>query len=372
MNGASAGGKGLIVLAAGGTGGHLFPAQALAEALTARGYGTLLMTDARGMTWRERFPGEVMRIPSATVTPGRPWRVPVQVFTLLRGFLKARGFLKGAMPLAVAGFGGYPSVPPLFAAQHLRIPTLLHEQNAVMGRANRFLARRASAIATSFPKVTGLDGVLQKKATFTGNPVRAAVLAAADAPYEPPEEADAPFHLLIFGGSQGARFFSEMMPEVIAALPSAVRRHLIITQQCRPEDLDSVREAYARLEVNATLAPFFDDMPQRMAQAHLVIARAGASTVAELAVIGRPAILVPLPHALDNDQLRNARAFSEAGAGWLMRQEEITAEKLAALITRLRYAPADLRSAHAAAKTLARPDAASRLADMVEELALRV
>ncbi len=372
MNSGDAGGKGPIVLAAGGTGGHLFPAQALAEALNTRGYATLLMTDARGMAWRDRFPGEVMRIPSATITPGKPWRMPLQGVALLQGYLRARGHLKRMMPLAVAGFGGYPSVPPLLAAQHLRIPTLLHEQNAVLGRANRLLARRASMIATSFPRVNGLENVPHQKTAFTGNPVRSAVLAAAKMPYVPPEKADAPFHLLVFGGSQGARFFSEMMPEVMAALPAAVRRNLVVTQQCRPEDLENVKAAYARLDVDATLAPFFDDMPQRMAQAHLVIARAGASTVAELAVIGRPAILVPLPHALDNDQLRNARAFSEAGAGWLMRQEEITAEKLAAVIMRLRYAAEDLRAAHVAAKTLARPDAASVLADLVEGLALRV
>ena len=361
----------LAVLAAGGTGGHLFPAQALAEELVARGWQVVLMSEARAREYAGRFPSsEIIEVPAATITPRRPWKVPGQLWRLWRGWDLARRELARRGPAVVAGFGGYPSLPPLLAAQGLRIPTLIHEQNAVLGRANRLLARRATAVATSFPKVAGLEPGQLDKAVFTGNPVRRAVLEAAHiAAHRPPEAADRPFNLLVFGGSQGARFLSEIMPAVLRALPGPVRRSLRIVQQCRPEDLDAVRDAYRELEVLATLKSFFDDMPQRMAWAHLVIARAGASTVAELAVMGRPAILVPLPHALDNDQLRNARAFAEAGAGWVMEQATLTAEKLAAFLTKLRYDAARLRAAHAAALSLARPDAAARLADVMTGLA---
>ncbi len=371
-----AGGNGerrVAVLAAGGTGGHLFPAQALAEALVARGWTTVLMSDARARDYGKTFPAaEMLVVPSATLTPGRPWRVPGQLFRLLRGFLMARRALRARQPAVVAGFGGYPSLPPLLAAQHLRLPTLVHEQNAVMGRANRLLARRARAIATSFPKVAGLPAGAADRAVFTGNPVRRAVIEEARrsaAAYDPPEGAGETFELLVFGGSQGARFLSDIMPPALAGLPAAVKRALRVTQQCRPEDLQRVARAYGEAGIVAELKDFFDDMPQRMARAHLVIARAGASTVAELAVMARPAILVPLPHALDNDQLRNAEAFSRAGAGWVMPQAEITAEKLAAFLTQLRFDRARLMAAHAAAATLARPDAAERLADVLEAIA---
>jgi UDP-N-acetylglucosamine--N-acetylmuramyl-(pentapeptide) pyrophosphoryl-undecaprenol N-acetylglucosamine transferase len=366
-----AGGRRLAILAAGGTGGHLFPAQALAEELVARGWLTVLMSDARARDYGRRFPAtEILVVPAATITPRRPWRVPGQLWRLLRGFLLARRGILARQPAVVAGFGGYPSLPPLLAAQHVRVPTIIHEQNAVMGRANRLLARKARAIAASFPQMAGLDSALRERVVFTGNPVRRAVIeAAAKARYDPPEGAGEIFELLVFGGSQGARFFSDVVPPALAALPAAVKRALRVTQQCRPEDLQRVARAYAEAGIVAELKDFFDDMPQRMARAHLVVARAGASTVAELAVMARPAILVPLPHALDNDQLRNAEAFSRAGAGWVMPQAEITPEKLAAFITKLRFDRGRLMAAHEAAATLARPDAAARLADVVEAVA---
>lgn len=357
-----------VVLAAGGTGGHLFPAQALAEVLVERGLLVHLMTDRRGLGYGGRFPAaDCHAISSATITAAKPWRLPLQLWRLGRGYLRARALLTAIGPVAVAGFGGYPSVPPLIAAQRLGIPIVLHEQNAVMGRANRFLARRAGAVATSFPEVAGLSG-LKARIAFTGNPVRQAVLQVRDAPYVAPG-ADETFRLLVFGGSQGARFFSDFVPGAIAQLPLAVRRNLKIIQQCREEDLARVKAAYEELKVDAELAAFFADLPRRMAAAHLVIARAGASTVAEVAAIGRPAIFVPLPHAIDNDQLRNAESFARAGAGWMVREGEVTADSFAALLTRLRYGETDLAAAASAARALGVPDAAMRLADLVLETA---
>ncbi len=363
--------RGLIALAAGGTGGHLFPAQALAEELVRRGYITILLSDERAKDYGSRFPAiSIEVIPSSTITIRKPWKIPFQLFRLWRGMRAARKVLGGNRPKAIIGFGGYPSFPPLAVAARLNIPSAIHEQNAVMGRANRAMARKVDVLASSFPEIAHLPKSLADKVVFTGNPVRAAVLEAARAPYAAPG-ADETFNLLIFGGSQGAHYFSQLGPKLVAELPKAVRRRLCVTQQVRPEDMDKTRHDYNRLGVDVTLESFFDDMPRRMAAAHLVIARAGASSVAELAVIGRPAILVPLPHALDNDQLMNARAFSAAGAGWVFRQDEIEPEQLAAFITRLRFAPQDLEAAHKAARAFARPDAARRLADVIEGLAGR-
>ena len=361
--------RGLIALAAGGTGGHLFPAQALAEELVRRGYITILLSDARAKDYGSRFPAvEIVTIPSSTLSARKPWKLPFQAYRLWRGLKLSRALLRKNRPKAIVGFGGYPSFPPLMAAVKLGIPSAVHEQNAVMGRANRAMAKKADVIASSFPGIAHLPEKLKNKVVFTGNPVREAVLKAAEKPYEPPGPRGT-FRLLVFGGSQGARFFSEMTPKVLAELPSAVRKRLHVTQQCRPEDIDDVRQAYNRLGIKAELASFFEDMPKRMAASHLVMARSGASTVAELAVIGRPAIFVPLPHALDNDQLMNARAFSKAGAGWVFSQDAIEPERMAAFMTQLRYKPEDLLAAHRAAKAFARPDAARRLADVVEKLA---
>jgi len=360
--------RGLIALAAGGTGGHLFPAQALAEELVRRGFIVMLFTDARGRKYGDRFPAvDVVQVSSSTLTFRKPWKLPFQLLRLLKGVSEARLRLGRNRPAAIIGFGGYPSFPPLLAASRMGIPSAVHEQNAVMGRANRAVAKRVDVIASSFPEIVNLPPALKRKVVFTGNPVRKAVLDMASAPYAPPGESGT-FELLVFGGSQGARFFSELMPKVLRELPAALRDCLHVTQQCRPEDIEEVRRAYAGLGINATLETFFADMPQRMAQAHLVISRAGASTVAELAVIGRPAILVPLPHALDNDQLMNARAFSRAGAGWVFKQDAIRPDQLAMFITKLRYEPETLRAAHEAAKHFARPDAAQRLADVMERL----
>ncbi len=360
---------GLIALAAGGTGGHLFPAQALAEELVRRGYITILLSDARAKSYGGDFPAiDIAEIPSSTLSIRKPWKLPFQAFRLWRGMKKSRILLGRNRPKAIIGFGGYPSFPPLLTAVKLGIPSAIHEQNAVMGRANRAMAKKVDVIASSFPEIAHLPEKLKDKVVFTGNPVRAVVIEAAKTPYAPPD-GKGTFELLIFGGSQGAHYFAELAPKMLAEMPEAVRKRLHVTQQARPEDIDALRHDFNRLGIDATVESFFGDMPKRMAGAHLVMARSGASSVAELAVIGRPAILVPLPHALDNDQLMNARAFARAGAGWVYKQDMIQPEQMAAFITRLRYAPDDLMAAHKAARAFARPDAAARLADVVEKLA---
>jgi UDP-N-acetylglucosamine--N-acetylmuramyl-(pentapeptide) pyrophosphoryl-undecaprenol N-acetylglucosamine transferase len=352
------------MLAAGGTGGHLFPAQALAEELVGRGYRIHLMTDERVRDYGKSFPAEKVHIiPAATVTLSAPWKVPSQLLRLFLGYRLARKILAENAALAVAGFGGYPSLPPVLAAVQLRLPTLIHEQNSVLGRANRFLAARVSAVATSFDRVRNVPAAA--KLTLTGNPVRAIVRTVAGSPYP---DLDGEIRLLVFGGSQGARFFADTMPNVIANLPETLRTRLHITQQCREEDMARTTEAYLKSGIRADLNPFFMDMPHRMAASHLVICRSGASSVAELGVVGRPAVLVPLPHALDNDQLRNAESFSEAGAGWLQPQGGIESASLAAFLAGLLSNPAGLKEAAAAALRHGRPDAARRLADLLQSI----
>lgn len=359
----------IIVLAAGGTGGHLFPAQALAEELVRRGFTIHLMTDERVRDYGKTFPAaETHVVPSATISLSDPLRLPARAWRLLSGYIAARAILKRLRPAAVVGFGGYPSFPPILAASRLGIPTCVHDQNAVMGRANRLLSKYADVVASSFPELIGLPAAAKDKLVFTGNPVRDIALRESGADF-PALAKDMPFNLLVFGGSQGARFFAEFMPKVIAALDRDVLKSLRLVQQCRPEDLDAVRMDYSNRGFEFELQPFFMDMPKRIAAAHLVICRSGASTIAELGVIGRPAILVPLPHALDNDQLRNAESFAAAGAGWVRPQGELDAAEFAAFLTRLRYDGAALRQAAQAARKHGKPDAAQRLADLTEDLA---
>lgn len=356
----------VIALAAGGTGGHLFPAQALAEELGGRGIEVHLLTDSRVKEHGLEFPAaRIYDIPSATLSFRAPHLLPVRLWRLWRGYGIARTILLALRPQVVVGFGGYPSYPPMLAAARLKIPTVLHEQNAVLGRANRAMARQASAIASSFPEIVNLSPRLRGKVVLTGNPVRGAIRAIAGVPYDQPA-LDRPFRLLVFGGSQGARFFSELVPAALADLPGPVRRRLVVIQQCRAEDIEEVKAKYAALRLEHVVAPFFSDMPRLLAEAHLVICRSGASTIAELGVVGRPAILVPLPHSIENDQLRNATSFSRAGAGWLIPQSELTPELLASLVTRFRYQDSELVEAAEAAKAEGRPDAAKRLADLVE------
>ena len=360
------------MLAAGGTGGHLFPAYALAEELGRRNIAVDLVTDMRGDRYGTGFPArKVYRIPSATFAGRSPLAAAWTAVTLARGIRAAAKLLGTVKPKVVVGFGGYPSFPPLMAARLKRIPTALHEQNAVLGRANRMLVKRVSAVATSFEATKLLEGAALAKSCFTGNPVRDQVIDWAERPYRPCEGDDR-FRLLVFGGSQGARFFSETVPKAVQLLPAALRQRLHVIQQCRPEDqaqvLAGYKSAAGSLGIEAEVAPFFKNLPELMASSHLVIARAGASSVAELTVMGRPSILVPLPHALDNDQLQNATRLAESGACWCIEQKALTPARLAQEISRLMSEPATLVAAAEAAKRQGRPDAVHRLADLVESL----
>jgi UDP-N-acetylglucosamine--N-acetylmuramyl-(pentapeptide) pyrophosphoryl-undecaprenol N-acetylglucosamine transferase len=357
--------KGGVLAAAGGTGGHLFPAEALAAALAKRGIGVELATDARAARHSGAFPESAVHvIPSATIRGRNPFSLAKTGTLLGYGFSKAWLMLPFLRPSVVVGFGGYPTIPPVLAATLRKVPTVIHEQNAVMGRANRFLAPRVTAIATGFAGVVDKDPVLAGKATHTGNPVRPAVVAAAAAPYAQPDTAG-PLHLLVFGGSQGARVMSDVVPLAVERLEPRLQMRLRVVQQAREEDMPHVRHIYARLRVNAEVEPFFRDLPARMAASHLVVSRSGASTVAELAAIGRPAILVPLPHALDQDQRENAGHLQRAGGAIRLDQSEFTPDRLAAEIAALAAEPARLGAMAAAAKSQGAVDAADRLADLV-------
>lgn len=359
--------RGVILLSAGGTGGHLFPAEALAAVLKRRGWTVHLATDHRVNSYARDFPAaETHIIPSGTF--GRnPVAFARALRDLSRGFLQARRIIAAIKPMAAVGFGGYPTVPPILAAARARVPTIIHDQNAVLGRANKFLASRVTAIATGFPKVKGAE-MFVARTIETGSPVRESVLRAAATPY-PGRQAGGPFHLLAFGGSQGARFMSDLVPPAIEALPAETRGLIHVTQQCRPEDIDRVRDAYARMGVEAELRPFFDDMPARIAASHLVVSRSGASTVAELSVIGRPAIMVPLPNALDQDQKANAEVLARAGGGWMVEQRDMNPGRLAHDLAELIANPRRLADSAAAATLIGRPYAADKLADLVETVA---
>jgi UDP-N-acetylglucosamine--N-acetylmuramyl-(pentapeptide) pyrophosphoryl-undecaprenol N-acetylglucosamine transferase len=355
----------LILLSAGGTGGHLFPAESLANALKGAGARVALATDKRVGAIAGSFPAdEVIEIPSATPSGRSLLRKASAAFMLGLGVAKAVPAIRRLRPAAVVGFGGYPTVPPVIAAAMLGLPTIIHEQNGVMGRANRLLARRASMIATGFPNVRGIPTGARGRIVHTGNPVRPAVLDAAHYGY-PPLLKGGKLRLLVFGGSQGARVMSDVVPAAIERLPKEFYPQLVIAQQAREEDLLRVRSHYARLLVNVEVQPFFKDMPRRIADAHLVIARSGASTVAELSVIGRPAILVPLPGALDQDQAANAQALAEIDAAVVMPQTEFTPDNLARVIRDLFDNPDRLTRAAAAAKSASITDAAERLAQAV-------
>ncbi|HSI41456.1 MAG TPA: undecaprenyldiphospho-muramoylpentapeptide beta-N-acetylglucosaminyltransferase [Xanthobacteraceae bacterium] len=361
----------LILLAAGGTGGHLFPAEALAGALQARGVAVELVTDSRAARYAGHFPARKLHIlPADTVRGRSPLALARTTVTLGTGIAKGFALMRRLRPAAVVGFGGYPTVPPLAAAVLARLPTVIHEANAVPGRANALLAPYVSAIATGYPDLFAAQPPLAAKARHTGNPVRPAVLAVAGAAFAPPDSVS-PINLLVFGGSQGARIMSEIVPPAVARLAPALRARLRIVQQCRAEDIDEVRAAYGALGVAAELAPFFADLPARMAEAHLVIGRSGASTVAELSVIGRPSVLVPLPNALDQDQLANAMALAKAGGALLLPQVDFTPERFASEFSRFAAAPETLAAMASAAKRLGRADAAERLADFVLDLTRR-
>ncbi len=362
-------GSPLVVVAAGGTGGHLFPAEALAIALSRRNITVDLITDERAARYGE-FPGHATHIiPSATVAGRNPLHFVGATFKLGRGTINALFLFTRLRPAVVVGFGGYPTIPPLLAAMLRGIPAVIHEQNGVLGRANRLLGRRVQAIATGFRGLLADDPRLAGKVTHTGNPIRPAVAEAATTPYP---NADGPLRILIFGGSQGARVMADVVPPAIELLPMAVRARLSITQQARDEDIARVQAAYGRFGVAAEVEPFFRDLPARIAASHLVISRSGASTVAELAAIGRPAILVPLPHALDHDQRANANMLERAGGAVVMEQTSFTPNHVAAEIARLAASRDKLAEMAAAARGQGILDGADRLADLVMRIAGQV
>ncbi len=353
------------VLAAGGTGGHMFPAAALARELRARGVAVVLVTDRRGAGFGGDLADvETHHISAGGIAGGSPFKRLSGLLRLALGVLQARRLMRRLDPDAVIGFGAYAAAPTVLAASLLGRRVILHEQNAVMGRANRLLAGRADIIATGFARVEGLKAAELGKTRMTGNPVRPEIQSVGQQAYHGPRAGEA-IHLLVVGGSQGAKVFNSAVPAAVARLPEALRARLRIAQQVPGGALDRVHAAYRDCGVEADLAGFFDDMPARLGRAHLVICRAGASTVAELASAHRPAILVPFPHATDDHQTANARALADVEAGWLIPQSDLTAEALAERLDSLLNTPARLETAAAHAGDFAPGDAAGRLADLV-------
>lgn len=359
----------IAVVAAGGTGGHLFPAQALAEALIARGWRIVLASDERAAAFAESFPAEErIGLSARTFRRGDPVSMAQAGVAIVRGVLQARAAFSRIDPAVVVGFGGYPSVPGLVAGITQGRPTLLHEQNAVMGRANRRLASHVRAVACAFPVLQKAPGSVAERAVVVGNPVRPEIRALADHPYSPPTP-DGPIRLLITGGSQGARLLSELMPEAIRKLPENLRQRLKVQQQTRKESMDNARRIYADAMVEAEIAPFFRDMATRLRDAHLVIGRSGAGSVCEFAVAGKPAILIPLAIALDDDQGQNARVLAEAGGAEVARESQLSVEAMSGALQKLLTNPERLARMAAASRSIAKPDAAERLADLVERTA---
>lgn len=355
----------LVALAAGGTGGHMFPAAALARELLSRGVGVALLTDHRaGGFGPELSEVETFRLSAGGIAGGSPWNKLKSATKLALGYLQARRILKRIGAEAVVGFGGYASLPGVVAASHLGLRTVLHEQNAVMGRANRLVAGKADILATSFEEVAAVAESDRAKIVITGNPVRAAIAALNNKPYALPSHGGS-LRILVVGGSQGARVFNELMPKAICLLPEGLLRRIKLAQQVRGNDLEEMQATYAACGVHPELKPFFDDVPERLKAAHLVISRSGASTVAELAAAGRPAIMVPYPFATDDHQTANAEALAKGGGGWVMSQRSLTAEMLAEKLRDLLEHPTALAEAASAARGFAKMHAAEKLADLV-------
>lgn len=353
------------VLAAGGTGGHMIPAHALAEELMRRGHRAALVTDDRGARIPGLFEGVQVHILPAGRLSGGPVGWLKAARNILTGRAMAMRLYETFRPSAVIGFGGYPAFPALLAARAMKVPTLIHEQNAVLGRVNRLVAGRVDAVATAYEEVQRLPKRARGRTHLVGNPVRDEVLALREQPF-PPLSDDGIFRLLVTGGSQGASVLSSVVPNGLALLPEHFRRRLQVTQQCRAEDIDEVRARYAELGIPADLATYLPDLPERLAWSHLVIGRAGASTIAELTAAGRPAILIPYPSATDDHQFYNAREMARAGGARMIRQQDFTPVELARQMQKLGLEPKALANAAAKARAVGRPDAARALADLVE------
>jgi UDP-N-acetylglucosamine--N-acetylmuramyl-(pentapeptide) pyrophosphoryl-undecaprenol N-acetylglucosamine transferase len=357
-----------ITLAAGGTGGHMVPAHALAAELKARGHGVMLVTDERGA----RIPALFEDVPTHILPAGRLGGGPIgwikAFFAVLTGRREAKALYREFTPDAVVGFGGYPAFPTLLAANALHIPTILHEQNAVLGRVNRLLAGSAAAIATAYSEVERLKPRFQRKVALVGNPVRESVARLGTMPF-PEYDETAPLKILVTGGSQGATVLGSVVPDALGMLAPKLRHRLQVVQQCRPDDIEAVRNRYAALNIPAELLTYIEDMPDKLAEAHLVIARAGASTIAELTAAGRPAILIPLPIATDDHQTVNAREMAKAGGARMIPQDEFSPEVLAAQIEAVAGDPQALSNAAERALSVGRPHATKDLADLVERIA---
>jgi UDP-N-acetylglucosamine--N-acetylmuramyl-(pentapeptide) pyrophosphoryl-undecaprenol N-acetylglucosamine transferase len=356
-----------FVLAAGGTGGHMIPAHALADELRGRGHGVLLITDERGT----RFPGIFENVPLHVLPAGRLGGNPIAMLkalgAVLRGRSEAKKLYRDHRPDAVIGFGGYPAFPSLLAASAMNIPTILHEQNAVMGRVNRLLAGDAQAIGTAYGKIERLKPRFASKVVLIGNPVREEIARLGELPF-PPFDEIAPLKILVTGGSQGASVLGEVVPAGLGMLQPSLRRRLQVVQQCRPDDIERVRGQYAELGIPAELMTYIEDMAEKLADAHLVIGRAGASTIAELTVAGRPAILIPFAAATDDHQTANAREMVESGGARAIAQDSFTPQVLARQIEALAMDPVALSNAAARALTVGRPHAARDLADLAERI----
>ena len=355
------------MLTAGGTGGHLFPAIALSQALTARGYKTILVTDKRGEKYRNDTAIPEFEILNVSSPAGDIVTKIKSGISMTAGYFKARSLLKKYRPAPVAGFGGYPSFPLMMAAQHTNVPNIIHEQNAVIGKANLVMARNADRIAISLPKIIGLSKAEKDRVAYTGNPVRDEIRNIHDMPYSAPD-AEQDFTILLIGGSQGASVFSQIVPKALSRLPDHEQKRLRIIQQCRSEDLQDTRNIYKEMGIRAEVESFFHDMPERLKEAHLVISRAGASTVAEVTTAGLPAIFVPYPWHRDQQQKMNADIVSDHGGAWVMAQDGFTEEALSARLLTFLQEPGILNRAAKSSRECARPDAASRLADVIENI----
>jgi len=357
-----------IALATGGTGGHVFPAQALAEELGSRGYRLMLITDRRG----DAYGGPLGALETHTIRAAGVSGIGISarigaIFQLAAGYFQARKLLRELKPAAVVGFGGYPSVPTMLAASHLKLRTAIHEQNAILGRANRLLAPRVNRIALSFERTAELRDQDAKRSQWTGNPVRPEIAAIAGQSY-PHIEDGQPIRLLVTGGSQGAQILGECVPAAIRSLPEDMRQRLRVAQQVRAEQLDAVTAAYREAGVSADVRAFFEDMPKQLADAHLMIARAGASTMAELTCVGRPAILVPYPYAVDDHQTANAARLCDDAGAWMIPQKDLTPDTLADRLLQLIAKPQVLETAATAAERIGMPEATTQLADMIAKL----
>ena len=358
----------LAIVAAGGTGGHLFPAEALSRALAERGWRIVLATDERGAAYAESFPAEErLALDAATFKMGDPIGMTRGGLKIGQGLFKARSAYKRLRPNVVVGFGGYPSLSALLAAPVVKAPTVIHEQNAVLGRVNRFLAGGATAVACAFPTLERASAKVKAKVVVVGNPIRPDIKALSRRAY--PDPGSGNVRILVTGGSQGARLLSEAVPAAVAQLPEDTRYRLHVTQQTRPEAMEDARRVFANALVEAEVAPFFRNMATRLEQSHLVIGRAGASTVCELAVVGLPSVLVPLGIAMDDHQSFNARLLVDAGAAEVIPEKDFTPERLAETLQRILADPQELGRRAASAHAVGKPDAAERLADLVERVA---